>query len=209
MQQNTKKEKTMQLIIDSTIKLFSSKGYNATTTALIAKNAGISEAIIFKHFGNKENLLKEIGALAIGNIIEHISIIPLIKNIESSKHYPLRDFIKSVIMERFSFFEKNAELIKLLLIEMQYSPSLKQQTSDILFPKVFEALQGIKNIIRQKTNISERRTNAIARIILGLAQSITLQKYLFGIEISQGEICKELDDALDLIEDSIKYRVSL
>lgn len=204
MQTNTKKEKTMQNIIDSTIKLFSSKGYNATTTALIAKDAGVSEAIIFKHFGNKENLLKEIGALAIGNIIENISLIPLIKNIESSRHYPLRDFIKSIMLERLDFFEKNAELIKLLLIEMQYSPNLKQQTSEILFPKVFETLEYIKVLIRQKTNVSEERTNTIARIFLGFTQSIVLQKYLFGVEISHDEICKELDDVLNLIEDSIK-----
>lgn len=204
MQTNTKKEKTMQNIIDSTIKLFSSKGYNATTTALIAKDAGVSEAIIFKHFGNKENLLKEIGALAIGNIIENISLIPLIKNIESSRHYPLRDFIKSIMLERLDFFEKNAELIKFLLIEMQYSPNLKQQTSEILFPKVFETLQYLKVLIRQKTNVSEKRTNTIARIFLGFTQSIILQKYLFGVEISHDEICKELDDVLNLIEDSIK-----
>lgn len=200
----SKKEKTMQHIIDSTIKLFASKGYSATTTALIAKEAGVSEAIIFKHFGNKEKLLKEIGAIAIGNIIENISIIPLMKNIESSKHFPLRDFIKSVIKERLEFFKKNVELIKLLLIEMQYSPNLKQQTSDILFPKIFEVLNYIKKIIRQKTNASETRTNTIARLFLGFAQSIILQKYLFGIDISADEIERELDDTLDLIEESIK-----
>lgn len=204
MPSKTKKEKTMQHIIDSTTKLFASKGYSATTTALIAKEAGVSEAIIFKHFGNKEKLLKEIGAIAIGNIIENISIIPLMKNIESSKHYPMHDFIKSVIKERLEFFEKNSELIKLLLIEMQYSPNLKQQTSEILFPKVFETLNCIKKIIRQKTNTTETRTNTIARIFLGFVQSIILQKYLFGINISDDEIEKELDDTLDLIEDSIK-----
>lgn len=200
----TKKEKTMQNILDATIKLFASKGYNATTTALIAKEAGVSEAIIFKHFGNKEKLLKEIGAIAIGNIIENISIIPLMKNIESSKHFPLRDFIKSVIKERLAFFEKNAELVKLLMVEMQYSPDLKQQTSDILFPKVFEALNYIKKLIRQKINTSERRTATIARILSGFAQSIILQKYLFEVYISDEEIEREMDDVLDLIEDSIK-----
>ena len=204
MTTTAKKEKTMQNIIDSTIKLFTSKGYSATTTALIAKEAGVSEAIIFKHFGNKEKLLKEIGATAIGNIIENISIIPLMKNIENSKHYPMRDFIKSVIKERLNFFEKNAKLIKLLLIEMQYSPNLKEQTSNILFPKVFEALNYMKKVIRQKTNASETRTNTISRVFLGFAQSIILQKYLFEIDISNDEIERELDNTLDLIEDSIK-----
>ncbi len=204
MQTVTKKEQTMQIIINSAIKLFSSKGYSATTTTLIAKEAGVSEAIIFKHFRNKENLLKEIGSIAISEIVENISIIPLVKNIESSKKYPFRDFLKSIIEERLEFFEKNAELIKLLLIEMQYSQDLKQQTSKILFPKALEALRGIKEIIQQKINTPKNQTNAIVRIFLGFTQSIILQKYLFQIEISKDEIQKELDNILDLIEGSIK-----
>ncbi len=204
MKTTVKKEQTMQIIINSAIKLFSSKGYSATTTTLIAKEAGVSEAIIFKHFRNKENLLKEIGSIAISEIVENISIIPLVKNIESSKKYPFRDFLKSIIEERLEFFEKNAELIKLLLIEMQYSQDLKQQTSKILFPKALEALRGIKEIIQQKINTPKNQTNAIVRIFLGFTQSIILQKYLFQIEISKDEIQKELDNILDLIEDSIK-----
>ncbi len=204
MQTVTKKEQTMQIIINSAIKLFSSKGYSATTTTLIAKEAGVSEGIIFKHFKNKENLLKEIGSIAISEIVENISIIPLVKNIESSKKYPFRDFLKSIIEERLEFFEKNAELIKLLLIEMQYSQDLKQQTSKILFPKALEALRGIKEIIQQKINTPKNQTNAIVRIFLGFTQSIILQKYLFQIEISKDEIQKELDNILDLIEGSIK-----
>lgn len=203
MEQLTKKKVNKQRIIETTIKLFALHGYNATTTALIAKNAGVSEAIIFKHFGNKENLLKEISSIAIENIMENISIIPLTKNIENSKHYPIRDFIKSVIKERFDFFEKNAELIKLLLIEMQYSPNLKQQTSNILFPKVFNAFNCIKKIISQKTSISETRVNVIGRILLSFAQSIILQKYLFELEISETKIERELNEILNLIEESI------
>lgn len=200
----TKKEKTMQHIIDSTIKLFASKGYNATTTVLIAKEVGVSEAVIFKHFGSKEKLLKAISSIAIERIIENISIIPLMENIESSKHYPMRDFIKSVIRERFDFFEKNTELIKLLLLEMQYSPKLKQQVNNILFPKVFDVLVCIKEIIKRKTKASKTRTDTIARILLGFAQSVVLQKYLFEFEISKDKIEQELNDILDLIEESIK-----
>ena len=43
-------------IIDAAIKLFSEKGYHGATTALIAKEAGVSQGIIFHHFKNKEDL---------------------------------------------------------------------------------------------------------------------------------------------------------
>jgi len=37
--------------------LFAQKGYVDTSTKEIAQQAGVSEALIFKHFGNKDNLL--------------------------------------------------------------------------------------------------------------------------------------------------------
>ena len=52
----TKKE----LILDSALNLFADRGYEATPTSLIAKEAGVSEGLIFKHFLNKGNLLEEI-----------------------------------------------------------------------------------------------------------------------------------------------------
>jgi len=43
-------------IINVSKKLFSQKGFNGTTTKKIAEASGISEAMIFCHFGSKEDL---------------------------------------------------------------------------------------------------------------------------------------------------------
>lgn len=196
----TKKEKTMQSIMDTAINLFSTLGYNATTTALIAREAHVSEAIIFKYYKNKENLLKEISSIAISQIIENISIIPFLKNVEASKDYPLKDFIRSIIQERLDFLYKNNELIKLLLLEMQYSENLKIQIKDLVFPKVHEVFDFIKKIIADKANISDERAEAIMRIQLGVMGSIVFQKYLLNIEISNDEINRQVDEILSIIQ---------
>ncbi|XZF13426.1 TetR/AcrR family transcriptional regulator [Chitinophagaceae bacterium MMS25-I14] len=46
-----------QKIADIALQLFAERGYDTTSTQLIAKEAGVSEALIFKHYGNKEHLL--------------------------------------------------------------------------------------------------------------------------------------------------------
>ena len=43
-------------LIEAATRLFSIQGYDGTTTREIADAAGISEAIIFRHFANKEDL---------------------------------------------------------------------------------------------------------------------------------------------------------
>ena len=55
-------------IINSGVMLFSTKGYHATTTRLIAQNAGVSEGLIFRHFKNKEGLLEKILEISNENI---------------------------------------------------------------------------------------------------------------------------------------------
>jgi AcrR family transcriptional regulator len=49
-------EDKKQRIMNSAIKVIAEKGYNGASTALIAKEAGVSQGIIFHYFGNKEEL---------------------------------------------------------------------------------------------------------------------------------------------------------
>jgi AcrR family transcriptional regulator len=47
-------------ILAIAMQLFAEQGYEATPTSQIAKRAGVSEGLIFRHFENKEGLLKAI-----------------------------------------------------------------------------------------------------------------------------------------------------
>lgn len=47
-------------IIKAAMKLFAVEGYASTSTSKVAKSAGVSEGLIFRHFKNKEGLLDAI-----------------------------------------------------------------------------------------------------------------------------------------------------
>lgn len=49
-----------QKILSTALELFATEGYSATSTARIAKVAGVSEGLIFKHFKNKDGLLQAV-----------------------------------------------------------------------------------------------------------------------------------------------------
>lgn len=59
-----------QKISEVALNLFAHKGYRSTTTQLISQEAGVSEALIFKHFGSKEQLLTYIIKNGYKRIIE-------------------------------------------------------------------------------------------------------------------------------------------
>jgi AcrR family transcriptional regulator len=49
-----------QSILKAALELFAREGYHATSTNKVAKTAGVSEGLIFRHFQNKEGLLRAI-----------------------------------------------------------------------------------------------------------------------------------------------------
>lgn len=53
-----------ELILETALKLFAENGFDTTPTSLIAREAGVSEGLIFRHFTNKEGLMDAILALS-------------------------------------------------------------------------------------------------------------------------------------------------
>lgn len=62
-------EKRHQDILGAAIVLFNEKGFKAATTAAIAKQAGISEPTMYKHFNNKKDLFISCFQSIIGTIL--------------------------------------------------------------------------------------------------------------------------------------------
>ena len=51
---------TRQRLIRAALELFTTTGYDVTTTAQIAKKAGVAEGTIYRHFASKQHLLNEL-----------------------------------------------------------------------------------------------------------------------------------------------------
>jgi len=49
-------------IIEAALHLFAEEGFKATSTSKVARKAGVSEGLIFRHFQNKDGLLQAITA---------------------------------------------------------------------------------------------------------------------------------------------------
>jgi AcrR family transcriptional regulator len=51
---------TRQRLARAALELFTTRGYHATTTPIIAKKAGVAEGTIYRHFTSKQHLLNEV-----------------------------------------------------------------------------------------------------------------------------------------------------
>ena len=55
-------------ILEATLRIFGEHGYLGATTRLIAQEAGVNEVTLFRHFGSKDELIREAVRSALGGV---------------------------------------------------------------------------------------------------------------------------------------------
>ncbi len=101
-------DKTDQ-ILKASIAVFTKKGYLATTTLEIAKEAKVAEVTLFRKFTSKQNLFKQTVKIHFENRLNDI--------ISITKALSLTEFIKSILHDRFLMISKNRDLVQMLISE--------------------------------------------------------------------------------------------
>lgn len=102
-----------QQIIQAALKIVSQKGVSSFTTSEIAKEVGISEATIFRHFDRKEEILED-AVLFIRN-----SLLEKVRNIFCENLRP-QEKIKKMLMFHLSFLEEQEGMPKIIFSEQLY-----------------------------------------------------------------------------------------
>lgn len=70
-------------ILKAALELFAERGYNGTSTSKIAKKAGVSEGLIFRHFENKKGLLDAI--IKLGEEKAYLFLNPILNELIPEK----------------------------------------------------------------------------------------------------------------------------
>ncbi len=93
---------TKQLILEASLELFATNGYEKTTIALILKKTGLSKGGFYHHFRSKEEILEH---LTRSRIDQAIQIVEAIVNREG---FSAIDKLNELFEEMMAFRKKNA-----------------------------------------------------------------------------------------------------
>ena len=119
MSRSERQKQIKQVALD----LFIKNGYKGTTTALIAKEAGISEVTLFRNFNSKREIFLQ-GVIPV--LTETLEENLIVGDNESSK-----EALERFLVNRFYIISENYGIIRLVLMENQTN----QELSDIDFIK--------------------------------------------------------------------------
>ena len=176
MKERLSGEERRRQIVEAAIDLFSRKGFRGTTTREIAEAAGISEAMIFKHFATKQELYSAI--IEAKSETEEL----LASAAKAASRTDDQGVFRSVGLKMMEQTERDPSLMRLLL----FSALEGHELSDIFFKSRVKRLhEFLSSYIR--TRIEEggfRPVDSLvaARGFIGMTIHYLLIHELFGVK---------------------------
>ena len=162
-----------QNILEASIKLFAKKGSANTSTAQIAKEAGVSVGTLFHYYKTKDDLLLAIVIPAIKKLFAEMDYGISLENSTS-----LESYLTELFQLRMNYFKRNWELFQVALKEVFYKEEFKQR----ILPQVQE--EGVIFLIRivehfkEKGDLQDLPTEKIVNYIMNIISGFTFVKLL-------------------------------
>ena len=173
-------------IVESLKTLLEEKDFNAITTAEIAKNAGVTEALIYKYFKDKRDLLHQI----LSGYLEQyrVQITHDLKGIKG-----VFNKLRKLIWSHINVYATNRVFAKVLLIEVRNYPDYYKSET---YERVKEYSDIVLKIIEEGVQNKEIRDDISPKLmrygILGSIEQVCLTGITFGRKIDPDDLTEQL-----------------
>ncbi len=185
-------------ILDAAVRVFSKKGYDGSRTKEIAKEAGISEATLFKHFPTKRALLSAVMRPFIETVMKPIMMASVRQLIAGSKGASLQTVLMEIMHDRVTLVRKRAPLIITMLTEAIRHPDLFVVVREQVVPEITEMLDLIFEPARRNGEIRDLDAKLLGRTLMSLVIGYLVMGDLFPDHFRRGNDDEEIHDMLDV-----------
>ncbi len=151
---------TRDRILKTARHLFAAKGYGSTSTAQIAKEAGIAEGTIFRYFPTKRDLLIE---LAIAGWVEILT--ELLTELSQLSSY---DNLEPMMFNRMLKLDTTLETLKVCFYEAQFHPELQMQIQQEVVEKMIHVAEDFFRTAIERGVYRKINPRVAARVFLGM-----------------------------------------
>jgi TetR/AcrR family fatty acid metabolism transcriptional regulator len=173
-------------IVASLKTLLERKDFNAITTAEIAKTAGVTEALIYKYFKDKRDLLHHI----LGDYLEQYRgrILQDLRGIKGALNK-----LRKLVWSHINVYANNRVFARILLIEVRNYPDYYKSET---YERVKEYSDIVLKIIEEGVESKELRNDISPKLIrhgiLGAIEQVCLSGITFGRAIDPDGLTEQL-----------------
>lgn len=165
-------------ILAAAIKLFADKGYFATSTSEIAKEAGVAEGTIFRHYKTKKDVLIAAVAPFIIKLAAPYVLKDIRKILTTEAKKPLEEVVSNLYRNRLELIEQHSMHLRMVIQEAFFHPEIREVLLNSL---ASEGIRIAKFFIEQKVASGELRSfppEILVRSMMSLLGGMIVHKYL-------------------------------
>jgi AcrR family transcriptional regulator len=130
------------LLLESARSAFATKGYAGTSTREIAEGAGVSEALLFRHFGTKAQLFQRAVFDPVSEFVNRFLDDwrqPLPPSVLDPPEVPSRNFVAGL----YDLLREHRELVMALMAAQAYEAGLAGDAKQAMLSSALDRLQEV------------------------------------------------------------------
>ncbi|GAA0330098.1 TetR/AcrR family transcriptional regulator [Bacillus carboniphilus] len=166
-----------QKIVETAVKIFAEKGYANTSTSEIAKDAGVAEGTIFRHYGTKDNLLLSVILPFIKEsmptMAESVFNEILNKDIAS-----FEEFLRALLRNRLQFIKDNKEIFQIVVKEFLYNEGLRNELSPYFTKNIVGRMHKMIEEFKERGELVNLPNEAIAKMIFTVIGGYFISRFV-------------------------------
>lgn len=156
-----RKNITRERILVAGLKIFSEKGYTGSTTKEIAREAGIAEVTLFRHFPSKEKLFEE--------VINSYSFLPALKGLlPTLKGMEYREALAEIAGRFLERLTERRDLIRIMHAEIHRYPAKVREMYHNFIDEIFRTLASYFKEVQKKGGLRDFNPELGAGAFLGM-----------------------------------------
>jgi len=176
---------TREKILETSLKLFSTKGFLGATTKEIAREAGVAEITLFRHFPSKENLFEE--------VLNTYSFLPVLKGLLPEIAAMQYEKALTVIAKKFlDTLDSRKEMIQIMHSEAKRYPEKIHKIYHGFIEELIKTLAAYFNDLKKKGIVRTFDTETAARAFLGMFFSFFNAREFHMFKKSKGSDADEI-----------------
>jgi len=179
-------------IIEASQRLFGERGFAQTATADIAKEAGVTERTLFKHFSSKAELFKQILIPILLRFVAP-SQFKEIRALTEVEYDNYEDFLLALFRNRAKALRTHGGQVTILLQQILTNEQFRAQFAEIFLQHI---LKPMKSMILRMQKEGKIRPDIHADVIVR-TQIATIFSYFF-VRLVFGAKTPELDEETEL-----------
>ncbi|MFD2370495.1 TetR/AcrR family transcriptional regulator [Brevibacillus sp. GCM10020057] len=194
-------------ILRASIKLFAEKGFHASSTAEIAREAGVAEGTIFRHYKSKKDILLAVVAPVLVKFARPFILKDVREIFREQAGKPFAQIATELYRNRLGMIIHNEKTFRILLQEAFFHEEIREALISTVFSDVKEMVQ---KLIEAKVVARELRPlppEAVFRAVLSSMIGLVLFRQVLDTEDFQKRSDDEqIDLTVDILMNGIGYK---